>query len=1123
MPSNKNKRQPSKTKQQFPIVGVGASAGGLDAFKKLVKAIPENSGMAYVLVQHLDPSHESALPDILSRETNIPVHEIEDNIPLAPNHIYIIPANKILTSVDGVLKLTVRDKKAINMAVDIFFTSLAEVHGSFAVGVVLSGIASDGTEGLKAIKAYGGITVVQDPKSAAYNAMPQSAINAGVVDFILPPEQIAVRLQEVISSYYNNYPYTDQEHLAKSDENAFRQILLMVQQDRDVDFTYYKQTTLRRRIARRIAINKTGGLAGYLGFLRGNKAELESLFQDLLITVTAFFRDVKVYEELCNTIFPEIIKNKKDANDPVRIWVAGCATGEEAYSIAICMQEVLSNKAKNTRVQVFASDISGKAIKKARTGIYSPADLQMVSESRRKNYFTKKDGSYEISKLIRDMCVFAPHNFLKDPPFAKIDLVSCRNVLIYMDSFLQNKALTIFHYALNDKGFLLLGKSETTGASPDLFAPYIKAEKIYTRKNVRGSFIPALQRENETSAQTRGLVKAQNITRKSKQEIKQPDFRKNAESILLNQYTPAAVIVNEQMDIVHIHGKVTPFLEPPPGKPTFNLLKMAHGSLAFELRNAFHKLKTTGNAFLKEAISVQENAKHQTVTIEIVSLKNVTEPHYLILFSKVELPAVQPIPEDKLDVKDLNLRYVALEKELSQVREDMRSITEEQEADNEELQSANEELQSSNEEMQSLNEELETSKEELQSTNEELMIVNQELIDKQEQLNAARHFAESIVQTIREPLVILDKALCVTSANAAFYKIFHVQDHEAEGKSFFELRNHQWENKQLRLLLQKVIDEKIKVEDYEVTNNFEDIGTKTMLLNARQVINRSNSNELILLAIEDITERKVVQQKMKSFSDDLEKEVKDRTSDLMQSNMQLNQFVYIASHDLQEPLRKILIFCTRLQEKQKNILSADIKTYLNKIDSAATRMRKLIEELLEYSRLITYDKLFALTDLNVVFENVMNDFELMIEEKKAKISSNNLPVIQAIPLQMNQLFYNLISNSLKFSQEGIIPVITITSNRLSEKQASKLFNSSAETTYYEIIFRDNGIGFDQKYAEQIFIVFQRLHQNNEYTGTGIGLSIIKKIIENHQGKIIAEAKENAGATFHIILPAEQTL
>ena len=635
-------------------------------------------------------------------------------------------------------------------------------------------------------------------------------------------------------------------------------------------------------------------------------------------------------------------------------------------------------------------------------------------------------------------------------------------------------------------------------------------------------FAPAFKNEEETISQTKGLAQDSSTTESNKQVITKPDFRKNAELILLNQYTPAAVIVNDQMDIVHIHGKITPFLEPSPGKPTFNLLKMARGGLAFELRNAMHKVKTTGDAVLKENISVQQNNKHQTITIEIVSLKNATEPYYLILFSKFEAPPAQALPKaDKRGLQELNLRNEALERELAQIREDMRSITEEQEAANEELQSSNEELQSSNEEMQSLNEELETSKEELQSTNEELMIVNQELIDKQEQLNASRFFAESIVETIREPLVILDKALCVVSANAAFYKIFKLKELEMEGKYFFELRNHQWENNQLRLLLQKVISEKAKVEDYEVTNNFEDIGTKTMLLNARQIVNRSTNNELILLAIEDITDRKNAQLKLKSFSEDLEKEVKERTSELTQSNMQLNQFAYVASHDLQEPLRKIITFCARLQEKPKNILPADVKIYLNKIETAAGRMRKLIDELLEYSRLITHDNLFTLTDLNVVLENVMDDFELMIKEKQAKIFSNNLPVIQAIPLQMNQLFYNLISNALKFSKEDTLPVITITSSKLSEKQAEKFFKGDTSTDYYEIIVRDNGIGFDQKYADQIFIVFQQLHPNNEYTGTGIGLSIIKKIIENHHGQLTATAKENEGAAFHIILPAEQ--
>ena len=346
-------------------------------------------------------------------------------------------------------------------------------------------------------------------------------------------------------------------------------------------------------------------------------------------------------------------------------------------------------------------------------------------------------------------------------------------------------------------------------------------------------------------------------------------------------------------------------------------------------------------------------------------------------------------------------------------------------------------------------------------------------------------------------------------------------EQDTEGKYLFELANHQWENDQLRLLLQKSISEKSRIEDFEITINFEGIGKRSMLLNARQIVNKSNDAQLILLAIEDITVKKAAENKLKSFADDLEKEVKERTSDLTQSHMQLSQFAYVASHDLQEPLRKILTFCTRLLEKQKEALPADVKTYINKIDGAAGRMRKLIEELLEYSRLITYDKLFEPTDLNVVLENVTTDFELIIEEKKAKITNNTLPVIQAIPMQMNQLFYNLISNALKFSQEGKLPVITITSNKLSDKQATNLFSDSLQTDYHEIIFRDNGIGFDQKYAEQIFAVFQQLHQHNEYTGAGIGLSIIKKIIESHHGKVSVEAKENEGATFHIILPAEQ--
>jgi len=729
---NKNKPEPPTTVQNFPIIGIGASAGGLDAFKRLLTAIPEVSGMAYVLVQHLDPTHESILPEILQRVTTIPVLEITDDIHLAPDHIYVIPSSKMLFSTDGVLKLIEREKKVLNLSIDIFFTSLAEVHKEFAVGVVLSGTGSDGTLGLKAIKEHGGISMVQDSESAAYDSMPQSAVNAGVVDFILAPEKIPQQLLEIRSTYKTSHFFKEPEEMPKDDEGIFKQILLLLRQRSGVDFTYYKQPTFHRRIARRIAIVKKKNLADYLKFLRTDKAEQDALFQDVLIPVTSFFRDPKTFQALTETVFPAILKNKS-ADEAIRIWIAGCSTGEEAFSIAICLHEYLTlnfSKSEGTKIQIFASDISEQAIKKARKAIYIKADVEKLSEIQLKNYFVKNNGGYEVSKFIRDMCVFAPHNFLKDPPFAKMDLVTCRNVLIYMDTFLQKKAFTTFHYALKENGFLLLGKSETTGASSDLFTQVEKHEKIYLRKPVPGRFMHVVTDRSEEAL----IIKDKTAT---KQEAIHTDFRKSAEEIMISKF-PASVVVNKAMDIVHIHGDITPFLQAPQGKPTHNLTKMAREGLAFELRNAIHKATREQATVTKENIPVKANEKQTEVTIEIIPLTDTIEPHYLIRFEKKITAVVQDEKKSSSGkIIETQKQNKQLEKELSQTREDMRSISEDIEASNEELQSANEELQSSNEEMQSLNEELETSKEELQSTNEELIIVNQELLDKQEQLNAS--------------------------------------------------------------------------------------------------------------------------------------------------------------------------------------------------------------------------------------------------------------------------------------------------------------------------------------------------------------------------------------------------
>jgi len=846
----------SSTAHNFPIVGIGASAGGLDAFRQLLEAIPLDSEMAYVVVQHLNPAHQSNLTEILSRVTKIPIEEITDDVKILPNHIYVMPSGKILTSVDGVLKLTPRENIKTNLVIDIFFTSLAVVWGSMAVGVILSGTGADGTAGLKKIKEHGGTTIVQD-ESAAYGDMPQSAVDANVVDFVLPAGKIPAQLLKINNDSTLIQTNEEEELLLQSDEVVYKQILQVLLQHSGVDFSYYKQSTVRRRVGRRMAMHKRGNLADYLKFLRIDKNAQAALFQDMLISVTAFFRDPKIFETLTEKVLPLLLKSKT-AEDTIRIWIAGCATGEEVYSIAICLHELIEKKMYHpsggkSAVQIFASDLSDLAIRKARVGVYTLADVQPVSENRLSKYFTRTAGMYQVNKVIRDMCVFARHNFLKDPPFAKLDLISCRNVLIYMEPILQKKALTTFHYALKENGTLMLGKSETVNTASELFVGLEKRQKIYTRLPGEGRFMQVTSGHREETLTTQNA--------EAKKEGSQIDFRNDADTILLSR-APAAVVINASLDIVHIHGDIEPFLKNPAGKPSFNLLKMAKEQLAIELRNAIHKVKTSKDSVIKVGIPVPPSyeggivGSPSTITIEVFRLTDSAELHYLILFTKIYLPVEEDHFISTKGSKGSSLkRNKELENELAHAREDIISIKEEMEAAIEELQTSNEELQSSIEELQSLNEELETSGEELQSSNEELTIVNQELIDKEHLLNAARDYSEAIVSTIKEPLVVLDRSLCIKSANESFYKKFDITKTETEGKLFYELQNERWDIVELRILLENILPQKNRIEDFEMI-----MDERILLLNASKMKSEKSIEPLILLSIEDVTDSRLAKQ-----------------------------------------------------------------------------------------------------------------------------------------------------------------------------------------------------------------------------------------------------------------------
>lgn len=609
---------------------------------------------------------------------------------------------------------------------------------------------------------------------------------------------------------------------------------------------------------------------------------------------------------------------------------------------------------------------------------------------------------------------------------------------------------------------------------------------------------------------------------------------KSGQAILLAEFTPASVVINEHLDIVHLNGNVAPFLQLVSGLPTFNLLKIARKGLAFELRNIVRKAKELNGPVVKTGIPFKSGNELLEVTIEIRLLPETIEPHFLVVFTSLVVKEKGSknfivLIQEQINNDNLNLKRIkTLEEELLQTHADVNAISEGHEASNEELQSSNEELLSGTEELQSLNEELETSKEELQSSNEELIIINAELLETQEQINTSKTYIEAIIATLREPIVVMDQNLYIKNINRAFINKYGITKESAKAQPIYQICNGLFENSMMRSLLEKVLPESTQLDDYEITLNATPEKECILLLNARRVTNEQSKEQLILLALEDITERKINERNLKNMSEGLEAKVKERTEELEatnselsttirelnSANIRLQQFAYIASHDLQEPLRKIETFISVLKEQG---LPENVTILLSKIHTSSERMKTLVKDLLAYSYLSNDHGLYVETDLNAIVDNILIDFELLIEQKKVRITAGNLPILHAIPLQMNQLFYNLISNAIKFLHAGNSPQIEIFCEKLSSDQLQKYPALDNHLTWYNITVRDNGIGFEQKYEKQIYTIFQRLHTNDLYKGTGIGLAISHRIVENHGGIIFAESALNEGAAFHVLL------
>jgi two-component system CheB/CheR fusion protein len=1138
LPANKIKNELNS----FTVVAIGASAGGLEAITQLLQSLSPETGMAYIYVQHLSPDHKSILTELLSKKTKMKVQDVGDMEKMEPNNVYVIPYNKGIEVTDGHIKLIPRPgSKPSLMSIDVLFTSLAETHKENVIGIVLSGSASDGTQGLSEIKKAGGMTFAQDD-SAKFSSMPNSAIAEGVVDFVLSPVEIAKKL-----NWMSKHPMLKRKGIKSTPEDEIdnknpdmQSIIQLIYKRKQVDFSVYKMNTIKRRMLRRMIIHKITSLKEYSKILEQKKDELDQLYEDLLINVTEFFRDSEAFESLNKSVLPHLLK-KKEQGETLRIWVAACATGEEVYSIAMLLFELQDNKTLNIPFQIFASDLSAKAINEARNGEYSKQQLKNVSPKRLQRFFTSTKDSYRISKTMRDVCIFAQHNLLNDPPFSRMDFISCCNLLIYLDTPAQKRAIATFHYALNENGYLMLGKSETIGSSLQLFTPDAdKKIKIYIRKKNTGkNAIPDIT--------SRILQKS--VSRKHSPENAAPkklhslngSLGSAFDTCLLTQYVPASVVINHDLEILQFRGATSLYLQNSAGKASLNILKMAHPEITFELRNAIHHAIKTKQTVRKTGIEMNRD-KHGTalrlINLEVTALKIDGEDDLLVIvFTGEPQPETpeQVVKNGKYNSLAKDRRIKKLEEEIADARYDMASITQDQEAANEELQSANEEIVSSNEELQSLNEELETSKEEIESTNEELITTNQELHSRILQVEELYNYYESILSTVHEPMLVLDKNMRIKSVNKAFCKMFHVTEEDCIAMSLYKLGNHQWNIPRLHELLDEIITEDNPIHDFEVEHNFSEIGEKTMLLNAHKIIRHSDDQELIVLTISDITEVKrlatEVQRKENKLLEVQMEEEKKAFKIIEESNVELKlannnakvktqiaedavkakqQFLSNMSHEIRTPMNAIIGFTHVVL---KTILDEHQREYINAIKVSGDALIILINDILDLAKVDSGKMTFEKIPFNLAssVSAMLQLFEPKIKEMNVELLTEYDSTIPKLvigdPLRLRQIILNLLSNAVKFTRQG---KITLQISILKEE---------AETITIKFDLTDTGIGIAKEKLPHIFNSFEQASQqtSRSFGGSGLGLAIVKQLVELQGGTITVKSKENSGSTFVFIL------
>jgi two-component system, chemotaxis family, CheB/CheR fusion protein len=1173
--------------------------------------------MAFALVQHLDPSHHSLLAQIIAKATKMPVEEVKSGVKIRPNCVYVIPPNAFMAISAGVFTLTPRSKEpGQHLSVNFFMRSLAQERKHKAIGIVLSGTGADGTLGFEDIKAEGGITFAQAPASAKYDGMPRSAIDAGCVDFVLPPKEIAKELQRI-----TRHPYVSQEpeppeiEPSASGKEDFTRIIGELRKTTGVDFSQYKPNTLHRRAMRRMVILKLDSVSEYAKYLKEHREEAEKFYDDVLIPVTSFFRDFEVFEALKSQVYPAILKDKSNKGT-IRMWAPGCSTGEETYSLAMTLLEFLGD-ATSFQVQIFGTDLSEKGIQKARTGVYPESIAEEISPERMRRFFVKVEEGYRVNKAVRDMCVFARQNLASDPPFSQMNLVACRNLLIYVQPVLQKRIVPILHYALKPSGFLVLGSSESVSAFPDLFSTVDKKHKIYAKKitasrlhyNFAESYYP-----------TGGGTDIPGKTTESQgSPDPEVDVQIEADRLVLKNYAPVGVVIDANMEVVQFRGRTTPYLEQAPGKPSLNVLKLARNGLAIELRSLINAAKRKAATVKKDAVLFDDNSHQRILNISVSALGKKSsaaqEHHFLILFEDVtshRISGSNDVSREAIKAgTEPRYEFKRLRQELADAQDALRASIESEDALKEEFQSANEEILSANEELQSTNEELETSKEELQSANEELNTLNDELRHKNtelhdlnndllnflnstklpvvmldrnsrihrltpnagallnavpsdigrpiadlrlnlrvpdletmitrvldslqpfqrdvqdleghwhslhilpyktldnkidgvvmvlqdidaiksanEQLRKSSEFFRGIINTVREPLLVLDSTFRVIAANESFLQTFGVSPEQTVNKFLYRIGNEQWNITKLRVLLEQVLPKQQAVTNFEIRHKFENIGHRTMLLNA-QMLSHANSREpMILLAIEDITERKLAEAA-------LIKSEKLAAAGRLAATL---------AHEINNPLQAVSNLMNLLEGSEK--LDEEDRQHATLAKRELGRVVHLVRQSLGFYR---ESSSATAVNLEEVLESVLSLYARQIEAKHITVSKQYRVdgTIQSYPGEIRQVFSTLLVNAMEATPKD---------GRFVLRASTSCDWRNPAIRGMRITLADTGGGIS---ADNAIRIFEPFFTTKGERGTGLGLWVSHGVVHRLGGSIRVRSTTRAGKSgtaFSVFLP-----